>query len=70
MRVRQGPGEVGAAMGDPMFGEQLDELLRAQVRPVDGEDFVDGHVVGTEPVLGAVAESAQRVGILLVECLD
>ena len=65
-----GAGKGGSAVGDGSFGEQLGELVRGEVRAVVGEDLVDGHLVGPEPVLVSPPEPAVRVGLILIVVPD
>ena len=57
-------------MLDVKFGEHLRELRQGEVRAALGEDLVDGHPVGPEPVLGSPPVPQQRVGVLVIEGFD
>ena len=57
-------------MLDAALGEKLGELGRDEVRAVVGEDLVDGHLVGPEPVLVSPPEPAVRVGLILIVVPD
>ncbi len=61
---------LGAPVHDGPLGQQVRELVGAEVLGVVGEDFVDGHVVGPEPRLGAPPEPDEGVGGLVVVGLD
>ena len=68
--VGLGPVGSGPAVHDGSFGEQLGERTRDEVRTVVGEDLVDGHVVGPEPVLGASPEPDEGGGGFVVVGFD
>ena len=68
--VGLGPIRPGPAVHDAAFGEDFFERVGDEVRPVVGENFVDGHVVGPEPVLGSVPELHQGLGGLVVVGFD
>ena len=63
-------GRSGAAVHDGAFGEHCGERTRDEVRTVVGEDLVDSHVVGPEPVLGASPELHEGGGGFVVVGFD
>ena len=65
--VRLRPVRSGA---QAPLSQQTGERVGAEVRPVVGEDLIDGHVVGPEPVLGPPPEPHQGRGGLVVMGLD
>ena len=57
-------------MHDGAFGEHCGERTRDEVRTVVGEDLIDSHVVGPEPVLGASPEPDEGDGGFVVVGFD